>query len=108
LNDGLIYITPLAGHNYGIEWQSEAGFDHWNVYRGSIARLRAFKTYTQTSPNPMAAKICGQTQTYYVDLQAFVPGTALFYLVTGTSGGVESSLGVDAYGVQRVNTSPCP
>jgi hypothetical protein len=109
LNDGLIYITPLAGHTYGIEWQREAGFDHWNVYRGSVQRLRTFKNYTQApGSNPMAAKLCALTDNYYVDLQTFSSGALAFYLVTGTSGGVENSLGVDAYGVQRVNTLPCP
>jgi len=109
LNDGLIYITPLAGHTYGIEWQKETGYDHWNVYRGSIMALRSNKNYTQTpGTNPMAGKICGQTETYYVDLQTFNPGAAVFYLVTGVAGGVESSLGVDAYGVPRVNSNPCP
>jgi hypothetical protein len=71
--------------------------------------LRSFKNYTQSpGTNPMAAKVCGQTQTYYVDLQTFNPGAAAFYLVTGVAGAVESSLGVDAYGVPRVNTNPCP
>lgn len=31
-----------------------------------------------------------------------------FYLVTGVSAGIESSLGTNGAGVERPNTSPCP
>ncbi len=109
LNDGLIYILPRPAPDVGIEWQHEAGYNRWNVYKGSIAVLRATGNYTQLpGSNPLAAKVCGQTNSWYTDLTSQPAGSAAFYLVTGVSGTSESSLGVDTRGSSRTNTNPCP
>jgi hypothetical protein len=109
LNDGVILITARPLGDDGIEWQRETGFDHWNVYKGTIMGLRTFRNYTQIpGTNPLAAKLCGLTDTWYTETTNQAPGTAAFYLVTGVAGGVEGSLGTDSRGVVRINTNPCP
>jgi hypothetical protein len=109
LNDGLIFVTPRPLGDDGIEWQAEEGYDRWNVYKGNIVGLRTLATYTQKpGTNPLAVKVCGQTSTWYTDLNNQPSGSAAFYLVTGLSGAIECSLGTDSFGVLRTNTNPCP
>ncbi len=109
LNDGVIFITPRSLGDDGIEWQSEAGYDHWNVYKGSILELRALGNYTQFAGSiPLAEKVCGQSNTWHTDLTNQPAGTAAFYLVTGMAGSIEGSLGTNSSGVPRTNTNPCP
>jgi hypothetical protein len=109
LNDGLIYITPRTLSSEGLEWQRETGYDKWNVYRGSLSVLRATGIYTQINgSNALATKLCGQSDNWYADLTNLGAGATAFYLVTGVSGGVESSLGTDSAGIARLNTNPCP
>jgi hypothetical protein len=65
--------------------------------------------YTQTPGTAgLAAQGCHLDNTWYRDLSAMPAGRNAFYLVTGISNGVESSLGTDSFGVTRPNTSPCP
>jgi len=107
LNDGVIYITPRTGDD-GIEWQREAGYSSWNVYRGSIPMLKTTNVYSQVAgSNPLAMKLCGLTDNWYTETVTLSPGRAAFYLVTGVAGGVESSLGVNTQGAPRPNTNPC-
>jgi len=108
LNDGVIYITPRAVGDDGIEWQRESGDDSWNVYKGSIPMLKTTNVYTQApGSNPLALKQCGVTDPWYTDPINQVAGKSAFYLVTGVSGGVEGGLGTDSEGVSRLNTNPC-
>jgi hypothetical protein len=107
--DGLIYIAgSTLGKDY-LEWQKESGYSQWNVYKGSLAVLRATGTYTQVpGTNVLADRLCHLSNTWYLDLGAVPSGTGAFYLVTGISGGVESSLGTTSAGITRPNTAPCP
>jgi VCBS repeat protein/FG-GAP repeat protein len=100
LDDGVIQITlsdPVT-----IEWQREAGYDTFNLYRGDIGVLLQTGIYTQTKLS------CGQTTTYAFDTTNPASGQALFYMATGDSAGVESGLGSDSYGNPRPNDLPCP
>jgi hypothetical protein len=109
LNDGMIYILPSHLGDDGIEWQSELGYDRWNLYRGSIGMLRSTHTYTQaTGSSRLAMKVCGTTDTWYNETIAAPLNSAAFYLVSGTSGGFELDLGTDSSGALRLNTNPCP
>jgi hypothetical protein len=56
----------------------------------------------------LADRLCHLSNTWYLDLGAVPSGTGAFYLVTGISGGVESSLGTTSAGITRPNTAPCP
>lgn len=105
-NDGAIGLSIEADT---IDWESEAGFTRWNLYRGSLAVLRQSGVYTQLlGSSPQAARWCGLAATALLD--AYAPGGAyevLFYLVTGVSAGVESDLGTDSAGTPRPNDHPC-
>jgi hypothetical protein len=107
--DGLIYLMPSsAGPNY-VEWQQEAGYQGWNVYRGSLLVLRTGGGYTQAiGSNPLAGRFCHLSTPYVLDLTVPQPGKAAFYLVSGVASGVEGSLGTDSSGAARPNTNPCP
>jgi len=101
-------VPSSTGGKY-MEWQHELGFTTWNVYKGSILVLRSTGVYTQApGSNTLAAKVCGTTSSSYVDSASQPSGRAAFYLVTGTLGGVESSLGTTSTNVPRPNTNPCP
>lgn len=106
-DDGLIYIRwqPLQF----VEWQQEAGFDAWNLYRGDLEVLVNTGVYTQASAsNPLALRECGLHQTSWQDDATPEPGHCAMYLVTGTTGEVEGGLGSDSSGTERPNTNPCP
>jgi hypothetical protein len=101
LDDGLIYLFNTGDPNY-VEWQSEDGFSSWNVYRGDLAVLKATGVYTQApGSNPLAARTAGITVPWLQDVDPVPPGKVAFYLVTGMSSGIESSLGTDSHGNER-------
>ena len=78
-------------------------------YRGALGVLRNSGSYTQTlGSNPLAGKVCGTLSDSYPDPIVPMTGTGAFYLVTGVTGGVESSLGTDSKNTPRPNTNPCP
>ena len=107
LNDGVIVL--LFTHPLYIEWQQENGPSAWNVYEGDLDVLRATGVYTQApGSNLLAARHCGVTDTYVEDFEDVPQGKVKFALVTGTTGGVEGSLGTNGAGVERPNTNPCP
>ena len=92
-----------------IEWQNEAGFERFNLYRGDLAVLRQTGEYTQDPAGvPLAMRLCGLVSTAAADPIVPPAGSAVFYLVAGVSGGVEDGLGTDSAGVPRPNTHPCP
>ncbi|HEX5044142.1 MAG TPA: MopE-related protein [Candidatus Polarisedimenticolaceae bacterium] len=107
--DGLIYLMPMgAGPTY-VEWQQEAGYQDWNVYRGSLLVLKAGGGYTQTvGSNLLAGRFCHVANPWVLDLTVPQAGRAAFYLVSGVANGVEGSLGTDSAGALRPNTNPCP
>jgi hypothetical protein len=107
LDDGLILL--LFEDDDLVSWQPEAGFDTWNHYRGDLQILLQTGVYTQQpGSNPLAAQICGLTQTSTLDLPSLDPGQAALYLTAGVAGGVEGSLGADGDGDPRPNDNPCP
>jgi hypothetical protein len=107
LNDGLIYIF-FTDRNY-IEWQVESGYTTWNSYRGSLAGLRATGNYTQApGSNPLAGRDCGLNEPFVSDATVPAAGAVEFSLITGVAAGVESSLGTNGAGIERVNSNPCP
>jgi len=107
LDDGVIYL--FADDATYRSWQAEAGFTSWNSYLGSLAVLRSRGEYTQApGSNPLAARDCGLAATTLFDPLVPGPGEVAFQLVTGVSGGVESSLGTNGAGVPRPSADPCP
>ena len=107
LDDGLFILGLIDSSHVG--WQPEAGFDHYNLYRGNLAVLKATGVYTQDPQLvPSASRQCGLATPSATD--GFNPGRgqAVFYLVTGIAGGIEGSLGTDSAGTERINSNPCP
>ncbi len=107
LDDGA--IVPFFSAPDLLEWQAEAGYSSWNLYRGDLSVLRATRVYTQPSgSNPLALRVCRLDLRSLLDHDTPLLGRAAFYLVTGFAGGVEGDLGQDSAGRTRPNTSPCP
>ena len=107
LDDGVIY-TYFDSRDI-VSWQNESGFDLWNSYRGDLAVLKDEGTYTQLpGSNDLASRMCGVAPSFVRDIGDPDPGETAFFLTTGESGGVESSLGTDWQGVERFNDNPCP
>jgi hypothetical protein len=107
LNDGLILVTMQD--QVTLAWQRENGFEWFNIYRGDLAVLKSSGIYTQDPATvPLAAQVCGDPDASVEDDLAPLPGQGVFYLLTGTHNGVESSLGTNSAGVTRPNTRPCP
>jgi len=91
-----------------IDWQAEAGFTSWNLYRGDLQGLLTQGSYTQQpGSNPLANRQCGLTSPSG-SAGSPGPGEVAFYLVTGVVGGLESDLGVTSDGLPRPNDHPCP
>ncbi len=107
LDDGLIHT--VVEDDGRVVWQPESGFDGWNSYRGDLAVLRGGGDYTQLpGTNSLAGRRCGSAAIDWFDSPAIGPGETAFYLVAGSSAGIEGDLGVDGSGVPRPNANPCP
>jgi hypothetical protein len=107
LNDGLILVR--LQDDATIEWQQESGFAAFNLYRGDLSVLRNTGIYTQDPATvPLAARFCGVQDPSVVDNTNPPVGAGVFFLVTGTDGVQEGSLGTNSAGVPRPNTNPCP
>jgi len=103
-------LTFLAD-GQSLSWPTLAAHDGYNVYRGSLARLRSTGEYTQSVlTEPMAARFCNilPTQVPFVDAFAPTPGACVFYLMTAVIGEWEGPLGTSSLGLQRQNDNPCP
>jgi hypothetical protein len=106
-DDGLILLRFHGATD--LRWQPEAGFTHWNVYRGDLDVLRQTGQYTQApGSNDVATRFCERLPAEL--LEDFTPeaGVVAYYLVTGGNGTFESSLGTDGAGQIRPNANPCP
>jgi hypothetical protein len=104
LDDGMIYIY-FDGSD-PVEWHAE-GFSLWNVYRGDVGVLRSSGVYTQAlGSNPVADQSCGLVGASLEDLDPLPSRTVAFYLATGV-GVVETGLGPDSDGNERLNDNPC-
>ncbi len=107
LNDGIIMVTMQD--QVTVAWQLENGFESFNIYRGDLAVLKATGIYTQDPAEvPLAAQGCEFLEASVVDDVVPPLGQGVFYLLTGTHNGVESTLGTNSAGVTRPNTNPCP
>lgn len=107
LDDGLIYV--FFGVPETVEWQEETGFDAWNSYRGDLQVLKTTDVYTQMpGSNSYARQDCGLALPFISDPDVPLVGDAAFYLTTGLSGGLESTLGDDSSGTERPSDNPCP
>jgi hypothetical protein len=106
LTDGVIWVA--MPDTIAVGWQPETLFSAFNTYRGSLAVLRATGMYTQ-DPGTVsgAAKACGVAGTQTMSGPDPAVGEGFFYLVTGTTGTVEGSLGNDSAGRPRPNAHPC-
>lgn len=106
LDDGMIYINFKEKNR--VRWQDEVGFDSWNVYRGDLAVLRAEGSYTQVvGSNPLAGRSCDRVSSFWQGIGVPDPGEAAFFLTTGVTAGLESTLGATSAGLDRPNTYPC-
>lgn len=107
LDDGRIELYFDATDR--VEWQPENGFDAWNLYRGDLALLESSGVYTQLpGSHPIARRDCGLAVVGMTEGDAPTTGDTAFYLVSGSSGGVEGDLGSDGSGAVRPNDFPCP
>lgn len=105
-NDGFIHLSLADPARPS--WDGESGFDSFNLYRGDLLVLLGGGPYTQeVGSNPLVLRHCGLTALSVADGPDPRPAEAAFYLVTGMSGGVESTLGTDSEGRSRPNANPC-
>jgi hypothetical protein len=103
-------LTFLAD-GLSLNWQTFPMQDGYNVYRGSLARLRSTGEYTQNpSVEPLAAHWCNvlPTQMPLADPFEPTPGVSVFYLVTVVIDNWEGPLGANAFGLHVPNDNPCP
>ena len=92
-----------------VDWQEEAGYVAWNVYRGDFEVLRSLGLYTQIpGSNALAARWCDRTDAWLSSSDVPAPSGLAFFLVSGSAGGVEGDLGEDSSGTTRPNINPCP
>jgi hypothetical protein len=91
-----------------VQWSTVETFDGWNLYRGDLELLLLTGTYTQVpGTNALALRVCDLGLPEFDDSETPAASATAFYLVTGTSAGVEHTLGVDGHGLLRPNANPC-
>lgn len=106
-DDGLILITDVS--RSAVQWQQETGYPQYNLYRGSLQRLFTTGEYTQDPQVvPEAKRFCHLIALQVADTHGPPAAAANFYLVTGISNGIESSLGTASNGTTCPNAHPCP
>ena len=106
LSDGVLLFSAVS--SAAVSWQSDPAYQSYNLYRGSLAVLRATGEFTQEpGSNPYADRFCGLTVTFVDDGLIPASGEAFYWLVTGVGVGGEEPLG-DGAGVDRPNSNPCP
>jgi hypothetical protein len=107
LDDGILLLRDMS--KTSVAWQDEAVFEKFNLYRGSLVRLRTTGQYTQDPAiEPEAARYCQLVLNQQQDSRIPPIGEADFYLVSGVHAGVEGSLGTRSNGTERPNDHPCP
>lgn len=91
-------------------WTTEPTDNAYNVYRGSLIRLRNSGVYTQTPTLPLAGRWCNLAPGTLPFVDATTPpaGQVMYYLVTLRGLTFEGTLGQDSEGYTRPNTQPCP
>jgi hypothetical protein len=104
--DGLRFVGTAL-----LDWGVRSLRESYNVYRGSLATLRATGEYTQDPLGaPAAARFCEVLpgEMPLEDTVVPVEGEVVFYLVTLELAGWEGSLGDASDTFPRVNTRRCP
>jgi hypothetical protein len=105
LSDGLI----LLGFDdpQEIDWQAEAGFETWNLYRGDLDVLKETGAYVQDpGSNDLAGQVCALDTPGVTDPTVPAPGKVAFFLATGVNADGESGLG-DGSGGSRTGSGLC-
>jgi hypothetical protein len=91
-----------------VAWQDEPSADTFHLYRGDLSVLIGGGEYTQDPISvPLADRFCFLIGDSIVDSVSLNPGEAVFYLVSGTSSGVEGPHGEHSGGIERPNANPC-
>ena len=106
LDDGLLRFTSLIPALQF--WQPDPAYTSYNLYRGDLALLRSANEYTQDPVAMAADRFCGLDGPSASDGYTPAPGEGVFYLVSGSNGVAESSIGEDRWGMDRRNTHACP
>jgi len=104
--DGLRFVGAAL-----LDWGVRSLRESYNVYRGSLATLRATGEYTQDPLGaPAAARFCEVLpgEMPLEDTGVPVEGEVVFYLVTLELAGWEGPLGDASDTFARVNTRRCP
>ena len=94
-----------------MDWGVRSLQESYNIYRGSLATLRATGEYTQDPLDaPSAARFCGVLPGELPLEDVAVPdeGEVVFYLVTMALAGWEGPLGDASDTFPRVNIRQCP
>jgi hypothetical protein len=108
---GEVLGVGFQGDGISLDWELVPLVDSYNVYRGSLSRLRLLGEYTQDPlVEPMADVFCAQPQVALPFQDPYLPpaGEAVFYLVTVKITNWESALGTDTVGMIRPNANSCP
>ena len=107
-DDGLLFFNLKDATH--VEWQDDFLLcDGYNLYRGDLAYLRSTGRYTQDpAASSLAMDACNQAVPRTLDTAVPPPGSAVFFLVTCSQGGMETGLGNDGAGSPRPNDYPCP
>jgi len=108
---GEVFGLSFLADAQSIAWPVLALQDGYNLYRGSLARLRSTGECTQDPlVEPTAAHFCNilSTQVPFADAFEPAPGAGVFYLMTAVVGNWEGPLGINSLGLHRPNDNPCP
>ncbi len=103
-DDGVIEVVMPAATQ--VRWQQETGFEAFDLYRGDLAALHdtdgdgAAEDYGSCFAENLAGLV-------FADSDVPAPGHGFLYLVTGRTGGIESSLGNASSGASRPNIHDC-
>ena len=106
VDDGLLWFTEMLPGS--VSWQDDSVYGSFNLYRGDLAVLQGGGPYTQDPASAAADRTCGLLVSSAADGYLPPPGSAVYYLVTGVTAGVEGSLGPGPDGNDRPNAYPCP
>lgn len=107
LDDGLIGIGLLDPIR--VWWQRDPWYlDSFQLYRGDLDVLRSTGVYIQDPALvPLASRRCEVLSDRAVEPTIPPLDRGVFYLVAGSYGGIERSLGQDWQGADRPNPDPC-